>query len=126
MTQPGPSPFPGPEELLKQFQQLNEQFLSAWGKTYESFMASAAGQEASKETQQAYVATRAALARAAREAWGPLIEAAGAVPLTEFQRLADQVQLLLERLDAVDDRLEEIAGMLREAGKGKGKKKAQG
>ncbi len=103
-------------ELLAQFQKMNEQFMAAWGTTLESAMASAAGQEATKEAQQAYVATRAALARAAREAWGPLIEAAGAVPLSEFQRLADQVQLILERLDAIDDRLEEIAALLRGRG----------
>lgn len=105
--QPGAS-VPTPEELLDQFRRLNEQFLATWGQALEGFMASAAGQQATLETERAYVATRAALARAAREAWGPLIEAAGAVPLGEFQRLADQVQLILQRLDAIDDRLDAL------------------
>ncbi|WP_322817311.1 hypothetical protein [Tepidiforma sp.] len=99
---------PGIDELLGQFRALNEQLLAAWGKTVEGVMASAAGQRATLETERNYVAARAAFARAAREAWGPLIEAAGAVPLTEFQRLADQVQLILERLDTVDDRLDAV------------------
>lgn len=100
------------DDLLGQFRALNEQLLAAWGQAVEGVMASAAGQRATLETERNYVAARAAFARAAREAWGPLIEAAGAVPLSEFQRLADQVQLILERLDAIDDRLDAIAAAL--------------
>lgn len=123
--QPGAS-VPTPEELLDQFRRLNEQFLATWGQALEGFMASAAGQQATLETERAYVATRAALARAAREAWGPLIEAAGAVPLGEFQRLADQVQLILQRLDAIDDRLDALltAQQAANAGAGAGLKAA--
>jgi hypothetical protein len=106
---------PGMDDLLVQFKALNDQLLAAWGKTVEAVMASAAGQQASLETERNYVAARAAFARAAREAWGPLIEAAGAVPLSEFQRLADQVQLILDRLDAIDDRLDSIAAALAQA-----------
>jgi hypothetical protein len=108
MTQPGNGPLPTPEEFVAQFQKLNEQFVAAWGATVASFMASGAGQQATIEAERNYVAARAMLARAAREVWGPLIEAAGAVPLSEFQRLADQVQFILERLDAIDDRLDEL------------------
>ncbi|WP_322796653.1 hypothetical protein [Tepidiforma sp.] len=101
MTAPGAST----PDLLAQFRALNEQFLAAWGQAAEAFLASAAGQDLTRETRDTYLATRAALARTARETWGPIIEAAGAVPLAEFQRLADQVQLILQRLDRIDDAL---------------------
>jgi hypothetical protein len=45
------------------------------------------------------------MAKAAREAYGPIVEAVGAVPLSEFQRLADQVHTILLRLDRIDDAL---------------------
>lgn len=101
MTAPGTST----PDLFAQIRALNEQFLAAWSQATDAFLASAAGQELTRETGENYIAARAALARAAREAWGPLIEAAGAVPLAEFQRLADQVQLILQRLDRIDDAL---------------------
>jgi hypothetical protein len=59
----------------------------------------------SGEAEKNYVAARAAMAKAAREAYGPIIEAVGAVPLSEFQRLADQVHTILLRLDRIDDAL---------------------
>lgn len=51
------------------------------------------------------MAARAAMAKAAREAYGPIVEAVGAVPLVEFQRLQDQVHTILLRLDRIDDAL---------------------
>ncbi len=37
-----------------------------------------------------------------------MIEAAGAVPLTEFRRLMDQVHTILLRLDRIDDVLRDL------------------
>ena len=96
---------PGIGDLLNQWKAMSEQFLSSWGKTYESAMETPEGQAMSGETEKTYVAARAAMAKAAREAYGPIVEAVGAVPLSEFQRLADQVHTILLRLDRIDDAL---------------------
>jgi len=99
MTQPGTA------DLMNQWKQMSDQFLKNWGQVYEATAGSAEGQAMSGEMEKNYVAARAAMARAAREAYGPIIEAVGAVPLTECQRLADQVHTVLLRLDKIDDAL---------------------
>ena len=99
MTQPGIA------DLMNQWKQMSDQFLKNWGDVYEATAGSAEGQAMTGEMEKNYVAARAAMAKAAREAYGPIIEAVGAVPLTEFQRLADQVHTVLLRLDKIDDAL---------------------
>lgn len=99
MTQPGIG------DLMSQWKQMSDQFLKSFGQIYESTAKSEEGQAASQEFEKNYVAARAAMAKAAREAYGPLIEAVGAVPLSEFQRLQDQVHTILLRLDRIDDAL---------------------
>ena len=96
---------PGIGDLMSQWKAMSDQFLSSWGKTYESTMGTPEGQAMSGEAEKNYVAARAAMAKAAREAYGPIVEAVGAVPLSEFQRLADQVHTVLLRLDRIDDAL---------------------
>ncbi len=96
---------PGIGDLMAQWKTMSEQFLSSWGKSYESSMSSPEAQAMSGEAEKNYVAARAAMAKAAREAYGPIVEAVGAVPLSEFQRLADQVHTILLRLDRIDDAL---------------------
>lgn len=90
---------------MSQWKQMSDQFLKNFGQMYESTTKSEEGQAASQEFEKNYVAARAAMAKAAREAYGPLIEAVGAVPLSEFQRLQDQVHTILLRLDRIDDAL---------------------
>lgn len=118
---------PGIGDLMAQWKAMSDQFLSSWGKTYTDAMHTPEGEAFTGETEKNYIAARAAMARAAREAYGPIIEAVGAVPLTEFQRLADQVHTILLRLDRIDDALAQLldqqAGAPPEKAKAKRKKK---
>jgi|GEM_PF-4733734 len=99
---------PGIGDLMNQWKQMSDQFLKSFGEMYDATARSEEGQAATHEFEKNYVAARAAMAKAAREAYGPLIEAVGAVPLSEFQRLQDQVHTVLLRLDRIDDALAEL------------------
>lgn len=103
MTQPGIA------DLLNQWKSMSDQFLKSWGQAYESAASTPEGQAATSEAEKNYVAARAAMAKAAREAYGPVIEAVGAVPLSEFQRLMDQVTTIMLRLDRIDDAIATLA-----------------
>lgn len=102
MTQPGPT------DVMNQWKQMSDQFLKNWGEVYEATAGSPDGQAMTGEMEKNYVAARAAMAKAAHEAFGPIIEAVGAVPLSEFKRLQDQVQTILLRMDKIDDALAEL------------------
>lgn len=99
MTQPGIA------DLMNQWKSMSDQFLKQWGQVYEATSATPEGQAMTGEIEKNYVAARAAMAKAAREAYGPIVEAVGAVPLVEFQRLQDQVHTILLRMDRIDDAL---------------------
>lgn len=105
MTQPGIG------DLMTQWKQMSDQFMKNWGQVYESTTSSPEGQALSGEAEKNYVAARAAMAKAARDAYGPIIEAVGAVPLSEFQRLSDQIQTIMLRMDKIDDALQELIAM---------------
>lgn len=102
MTQPSLT------EMMASWKKMSDEFLGAWGKAVEGVVASPEGQAATAETEKTYVGARAAMAQAAKNAYGPMIEAVGAVPLSEFQRLADQVHTVLLRLDRIDDQLAQL------------------
>lgn len=102
MTQPGIG------DLMTQWKVMSDQFLKSWGQSFEAATKSEEGQAATSEVEKNYVAARAAMAKAAREAYGPIIEAVGAVPLAEFQRLMDQVNTILLRLDRIDDAIASV------------------
>ncbi len=95
----------GIADLMSQWKSMSDQFLKQWGQVYEATASTPEGQAFSGEVEKNYVAARAAMAKAAREAYGPIVEAVGAVPLVEFQRLQDQVHTILLRLDRIDDAL---------------------
>ncbi len=121
MTQPSLA------DLMNQWKQMTDTFMSTWGQSVETVASSPEGQTATGEFEKTYVATRANMAKAAREAWGPIVEAAGAVPLAEFQRLADQVHTILLRLDRIDDALAAlVAGAAPAAAKPGKKRKKKG
>jgi hypothetical protein len=101
---------PGVGDLMAQWKTMSDQFLKNWDQVYRATAGSAEGQAMTDEFGKNYVAARAAMAKAARETYGPIIEAVGAVPLSEFQRLADQVHTILLRLDKIDDALAGLAG----------------
>jgi hypothetical protein len=96
-------------DMMAAWKKVNDDFLASWGKAVEGFSATKEGEAATQEAQKSYVAMRNAMNEAARTTYGPIIEAVGAVPLTEFQRLADQVHTILLRLDRIDDALRELA-----------------
>ena len=96
-------------DMMAAWKKVNDDFLSSWGKAFEGFSATKEGEAAGQEAQKSYVAMRNAMNEAARTTYGPIIEAVGAVPLTEFQRLADQVHTILLRLDRIDDALRDLA-----------------
>jgi len=114
-------------DMLSQWKTVSDAFIAQWGKAFEETVAEPRTEEATQEGQRTYLGVRAAMAEAARSAYGPVIEAVGAVPLSEFQRLADQVQTILLRLDRIDDQLLEIRARQERAAKlkVKGKKKAE-
>lgn len=99
---------PGIGDIMAQWKVMSDQFLATWGKTFTEATRSPEGEALSGEAEKNYVAARATMAKAAREAYGPIIEAVGAVPLVEFQRLADQVHSVLLRLDRIDDALAQL------------------
>ncbi len=92
-------------DLMNQWKAMSDQFLKQWGQVYEATSSTPEGQAFSGEVEKNYVAARAAMAKAARDAYGPIVEAVGAVPLAEFQRLQDQVHTILLRMDRIDDAL---------------------
>ncbi len=96
-------------DMMSAWKKVNDGFLATWGKTFEQFTASSEGEAASQEATKTYLGMRTAMAEAAKNAYGPIIEAVGAVPLAEFQRLADQVHTILLRMDRIDDALRNLA-----------------
>ncbi len=115
---------PSINDLMGQWKQMTDTFMATFGKSVEGMAETPEGQAATGEFEKTYVATRANMAKAAKEAWGPIVEAAGAVPLAEFQRLADQVHTILLRLDRIDDALAALAeGSPRPSKPGKKRKK---
>lgn len=114
---------PSLADLMNQWKQMTDTFVASWSKSVGDMASSPEGQAASSEAEKTYVATRANMAKASREAWGPIVEAAGAVPLAEFQRLADQVHTILLRLDRIDDALVALAESSGKKSKAKKRKK---
>jgi hypothetical protein len=96
-------------DMMAAWKKATDSFIGAAGKSFEQAAGSPAGEAAGQEAQKTYLGMRAAMADAAKNAYGPVIEAVGAVPLSEFQRLADQVHTILLRLDRIDDALRELA-----------------
>lgn len=118
MTQPGIA------DLMSQWKSMSDQFVKNWGQAYEASTSSPEGQAMTGEMEKNYVAARAAMAKAARDAYGPIVEAVGAVPLVEFQRLQDQLHTVLLRMDRIDDALATlVSAQASEAVKPKRKKK---
>lgn len=95
-------------EMLANWKKLNDQMMSTWGKSMASGAQSAEGAAAMQELEKAYLGMRTLMGQAAKSTYEPIVSAAGAVPLSEFQRLADQVHTILLRLDRIDDALADL------------------
>lgn len=92
-------------EMLSNWKKMSEQIMSTWGKGMAAGAKSDEGAAAMREMEKAYLGMRTLMGQAAKSAYEPIVSAAGAVPLSEFQRLADQVHTILLRLDRIDDAL---------------------
>lgn len=119
MTQPQPF-----GDILGAWKKATDDYLATWGKTFEQLTGTDQAADAQREATKTFLGAQAAMSEQARQVWGPMIEAAGAVPITEFRRLMDQVQTIMLRLDRIDDALRDLkaAGSATPA-KRKGKKK---
>ncbi len=105
MTQPQPQPF---GDILGAWKKATDDYLATWGKTFEQLTGTDQAAQAQREATKTFLGAQAAMAEQARQVWGPMIEAAGAVPITEFRRLMDQVHTILLRLDQIDDALRDL------------------
>jgi len=102
-------------DMMSAWKKVNDDFIATWGKSFQQMAGSAEGEAAAQEVQKTYLGMRTAMADAAKNAYGPVIEAVGAVPLSEFQRLADQVHTILLRMDRIDDALRELSAAIQPA-----------
>lgn len=105
MTQPQPQPF---GDILGAWKKATGDYLATWGKTFEQLAGPGQAEQARREATKTFLGAQAAIAEQARQVWGPMIEAAGAVPITEFRRLLDQVDTIMLRLDRIDEALRDL------------------
>ena len=106
------------------WKKMTDDYLASLGQALEQAKASGVAEGAAEQAERAYLEIQNLMRTTAQKAYAPVVESFGAVPLTEFQRLQDQVHTILLRLDRIDDALRD----LRDASGGKGKKarKAKG
>lgn len=108
------------------WKKMTDEYLAALGKSLDEAKASGVTEAATQQAERTYLEMQNLMRTTAQQAYAPVVEAFGAVPLTEFQRLQDQVHTVLLRLDRIDDALREIrdgiGGGMAAKGK-KGKKK---
>lgn len=90
------------------WKKVTDEYLAALGRSLEQAKASGATEEATRQAERAYLEVQNLMRTAAQQAFSPVVEAFGAVPLTEFQRLQDQVHTILLRLDKIDDALRDL------------------
>src|SRR5690606_30008465 len=94
--------------MVAAWKQASDTYIQAWGRAFEAATSSDAGNDALQEMRKTSLGSEATMRALSREAAEPLVMLAGGVPLSEFRRLADQVQTLLLRLDRIDDTLREL------------------
>ncbi|MDZ7729264.1 MAG: hypothetical protein U5Q44_14350 [Dehalococcoidia bacterium] len=95
-------------DLVANWKQATDAYLKLWQQTVEQLNATPAAGEARREATANMLGAQNAFQQATAEAFEPLVEASGAVPLSEFRRLADDVHTLLLRLDTIDDALRSL------------------
>ena len=87
---------------------MTDEYLATLGQSLATAKEQGATASMLGQAERAYLEIQGALRASSQKAFAPMVEAFGAVPLTEFQRLQDQVHTLLLRLDHIDDALREI------------------
>lgn len=95
-------------EMLANWKKLSDRVIATWGSQMSAGAKSEEGAAAMAEMERAFLEMRTQLGQASRTAFEPLVSAAGGVPYSEFQRLADQVHTILLRMDRIDDALADL------------------
>ncbi len=95
-------------EMLANWKKLSDRVVASWGSQMSSGVKSEEGAAAMREMERAILEMRTQMGQASRTAFEPIVSAAGGVPFSEFQRLADQVHTILLRMDRIDDALLEL------------------
>ena len=110
-------------DAVAMWKKLTDEYLGRLGQTLTAARASGATEAMLGEAERAYVEIQGLMKTASQKAYAPVVEAFGAVPVTEFQRLQDQVHTILLRLDRIDDVLREVKSGLERETPRKAKKK---
>ena len=111
-------------DSIAAWKKMTDEYLATLGKSLEEAKASGVTESAGQQAEKAYLEIQNMMRSASQQAYSPVVEAFGAVPLTEFQRLQDQVHTILLRLDRIDDALRALRDMPAAAPKAKKRKKA--
>ncbi len=94
--------------IMASWKQASETYLSSWTKVLETMAQDPKAEEVSEEAEKTALGAQAAAREMSRQAFEPMVELAGGVPLSEFRRLMDAVHGLHLRLDRIDDQLREL------------------
>lgn len=92
-------------EMMANWKQLSDRVVATWGTRMSAGANSEEGAAAMAEMERTFLEMRTQMGQTSRIAFEPIVSAAGGVPFSEFQRLADQVHTILLRMDRIDDAL---------------------
>ena len=92
-------------EMMANWKKLTDTVVSSWGTQMSAGVKSEEGVAAMQEMERTLLELRTQIGQNSRKSFEPIVSAAGGVPFSEFQRLADQVHTILLRMDRIDDAL---------------------
>ncbi len=95
-------------EMMANWKTLTDRVVATWGGQVSAGVKSEEGVAAMQEMERTFLEMRTQIGQTSRTAFEPMVSAAGGVPFSEFQRLADQVHTILLRMDRIDDALLEL------------------
>lgn len=94
--------------IMASWKQATDTYISTWQKMLESMSQLPGSSDATEEGEKTALGAQAAAREMSRQAFEPIVELAGGVPLSEFRRLMDAVHGIHLRLDRIDDQLREL------------------
>ena len=92
-------------EMMTNWKKLSDRVVASWGTQMSAGAKSEEGAAALAEMERTFLEMKTQIGQTSRTAFEPMVSAAGGVPFSEFQRLADQVHTILLRMDRIDDAL---------------------
>lgn len=95
-------------DLVAGWKKATDEYISTWSQTFAQLQQVPGAEAAQQDALKTFLGAQAAFAEAARQVFGPMVEAAGGVPIAEFRRLMDDVHTVLLRLDRLDDAVAEL------------------